>query len=305
VIDQLAQEYDGRAVFIEYNIDAPVSLDRMDYWWYGYPSSYANLPLTMVDSGYQTHAGFSTYNMSYAQHKSMIDDALARPAGADVSATWERVGDAARFNVRVTNRTNVTLGPANQARVFVLVYEDAEVLYTGRFMRSYTRANISALAYNATANFTLTTPAMSGVDWEKLHFIAWVDYRPEDSAGAYDMLQAAVAAPSASPITPAPRSLMFFAEPGGTPPAGQVLSLTGPDGLSWTATPSAAWIQVSPGTSSLPTGLQVNVNPAALSAGVHVGKITFSSPGVGSVEVSVVASVGDVNWVHLPLVADQ
>ena len=63
--------------------------------------------------------------------------------------------------------------------------------------RPYFRISPLALASGASATFTLETPDLTVVDWNKLHYVALVDYRPV-SGSAYDMLQAAVALPTVS-----------------------------------------------------------------------------------------------------------
>lgn len=295
MIDQLAEEYASRAIFIEYNLLADNAADRLDRWWAASGSTSASLPLTMVDSGYKWHSGFSNYSQSYTIHKSMVDDALARPPEADVSATYTRVGDAVRFNVRVTNHSGITLDNTNYAAVHVIVYEDSRVQYTGRFMRAHAATPIASLDDDATGDFVVNTSALSGVDWSKLHFIALVDYVTD--TGAYDMLQAAVATPT---LIVTPVSLTFSAPVGGSAPVAQTLSVNGVTGAAWTVAKSASWLQISPTSGVIPALPQVTINPAGLARGVYGAKLTFSA-GITQ-DVNVIAVIGDVNWSYLPFV---
>jgi hypothetical protein len=49
------------------------------------------------------------------------------------------------------------------------------------------------LAPGATETYTLTTPALADVDWERLHYIVLVDYQASGMTGPYDTLQAVYA----------------------------------------------------------------------------------------------------------------
>jgi hypothetical protein len=49
------------------------------------------------------------------------------------------------------------------------------------------------LAPGATETYTLTTPALAGVDWERLRYIVLVDAQASGMTGPYDTLQAVYA----------------------------------------------------------------------------------------------------------------
>ena len=135
----------------------------------------------------------------------MVDAALARPVQAEIQAYWWRTGNRAGFRVQVKNLSTVTLSlGVNSATVHAIVYEDARVRLTNRFARAAVEAGISNLAPNATATFTLETSDMGAVNWDNLHFVVLVDYRPSSSVGAFDMLQAVVALPTTAPSTATP-----------------------------------------------------------------------------------------------------
>ncbi len=196
VVDQLANDYAGQpVVFIEYNVDDP-PLVRYGRWWAAHGGGGSvSLPLSMVDSGYQFMSGYNA-NI-YNDYKAMLDAALARPPQAEIQATWQRTGDHVTLDIQVTNLTTETLSTANAATLHAIVYEENHVQLTGRFGRAVVNTGITALAPNATAEFTLATADLTGVDWARLHYIVLVDYVPP-GATAYDMLQAAVALPVAS-----------------------------------------------------------------------------------------------------------
>ena len=94
----------------------------------------------------------------------------------------------------------MTLSSSNHATVWAIVYEVFDAPGTGRLTNRFVRAVsstvlASALAPGDSGNFTLDTPAMSGVVWDNLRAIALVDYLPGSSTGAYDMLQAVSVSP--------------------------------------------------------------------------------------------------------------
>ena len=160
----------------------------------------------MVDSGNQINNGSVDFGTVY---RNMVNNSRARPTRADVTAYWQRIGNYVRFTVQVTNRSGVALSTStNSATVHAIVYEDTHVLHTNRFVRAVVSKGISpALPSGSTATFTLDTPELSGVNWDKLHFIALIDYRPSGSSGAYDMLQAAFAQEPTISLAAAPDSV--------------------------------------------------------------------------------------------------
>ncbi len=142
----------------------------------------------MVDSGNQISNGYEDF---YTKYKTMVDTSLARPPKAKITAQSQRVGDRFHFDIQVTNLSGVTLSSANSATVYAIVYEDDAVDgLTKRYVRAVASTGISSLTNGATADFSLDTTDLSGVNWDKLHSVVLVDYRP-GGTGAYDMLQAA------------------------------------------------------------------------------------------------------------------
>jgi hypothetical protein len=195
VVDQLAQDYINQpAIFLEY-IYATAPDSRKGRFWEAYGGSSAGYPMIIVDSGHQVQSGVVPY---YNTYKAMVDQELARPPQAEVQATWQRNGNKVTFLIQVNNLSGVALSSAqNKATVHAIVYEDKKVGVTSRYVRSAVfQTIVTSLTPGSSASFTLETPDLAGVDWNKLHYLALVDYQPGGSA--YDMLQAAVALPAVS-----------------------------------------------------------------------------------------------------------
>jgi hypothetical protein len=193
VVDQLADEYANTkqpVIFLEQDTDNPIDRDRYRRWWAASSGGTVMLPLVMVDSGNQISSGWEDFHVRYS---SMVDAALARPPQASISSVAQRAGNAFQFDIEVTNLSGVTLSYDNDATVFAIVYEeDATDGLTQRYVRATASTKIPELASGATGSFSLTTPPLNGVDWNKMHLAALVDYRPDDGLNAYDMLQAAL-----------------------------------------------------------------------------------------------------------------
>jgi len=298
VIDQLANSYASQpVVFLEYNIDDDRYDERLGRWFAGYGSGgTVYLPLAMVDSGKQVYQSVGTY----AAYQAMVNTSLARPAGAEVGAIWQRVGNHVRFNVTVKNLSGTTLNSANDARVWGIVYEETHVQLTNRFVRAVGSTTVASLANNATAAFTVDTADLDGdVDWDKLHFIALVDYRPGGASGSYDMLQAAVAN---LPAVATPHTLTFMVDPLDSLVSPLPVTISGPAEMTWNAAPGATWITSSPLTGTPAVPAQVGVVKSLLSSDWQSGTIVFTSPdGVLNQTIVVNAYLGAVHRVYLPI----
>ncbi|NHZ72350.1 MAG: hypothetical protein GWP17_04615 [Aquificales bacterium] len=192
MVNQLAQDYAGQpVVFLEYDVDNS-ALFRSGRWWSAHGGGSVTLPLVMVDSGHQFSNGYEDFN---AKYRSMVDASMAREAQADIIATGQRVGDTLQFNVEVNNKSSVTLSYSNNAAVWVIVYEtfgsSGAGRLTNRFVRATARTSFSSpLPPNGVENFVVDTPTLNGVVWDNLRAVVLVDYLPNGSSGAYDMLQA-------------------------------------------------------------------------------------------------------------------
>jgi len=141
----------------------------------------------MVDSGNQRNEGSVD---CYHVYKRMVDASLARPAQAEIQAYCWRTGNPAVCYAQVTNLSPLTLsGSANSAAVHAIAYEDARVGVTDRFGRRAGMYEMPSLAPGATGVFRVGTGNLSGTNWDGLHVVVLVDYRPPGSL-AFDMLQA-------------------------------------------------------------------------------------------------------------------
>src|SRR5438445_2822925 len=113
------------------------------------------------------------------------------------------------------------------------------------------------------------------------HLIAWTHGR-----GAWVIPPTAI-------LTVSPTSLSFSVGEGGAQPGSQTLTVSnrGATPLSWTATPNATWVTVTPAADpALPAGasgqVSVSISSAALVAGTYAATIAFTSNG-GSANVGV------------------
>lgn len=102
-------------------------------------------------------------------------------------------------------------------------------------------------------------------------------------------------APSALIATPA--SLSFVAFAGQSAPPAQTITVynQGTAALGWTATASAAWLTVNPGSGMLPQTISVSVNPSGLAAGTYTGAITVTASGAANSPQTVSVSLQVTN----------
>jgi hypothetical protein len=187
VVDQLALEYAGQpVVFLEYDVDdAPYT--RYGRWWQAAGVSTATLPFVMVDSGNQFSNGYEDFAAVY---RAMVEAAMSRPAQVDITAYWWRDGDRVRIRVHVTNLAGDSL---QQAVLHAIVFEETQVKLTNRFVRQAIDREMEELTPGDTSVYTLETPELVDVDWDRLHYIVLVDHRAPGATGAYDTLQAVYA----------------------------------------------------------------------------------------------------------------
>jgi uncharacterized protein (TIGR03437 family) len=80
-------------------------------------------------------------------------------------------------------------------------------------------------------------------------------------------------------VTSASSPLTFSATAGGGAPAAQTINLaSSTPGLVFTASASAPWLTISPFSGTIPSVLQVSVDPSTLAAGTYQGTITITAP---------------------------
>jgi hypothetical protein len=278
----LQAEMSGRAVLLEYDYDR-FATGRVDRFWAARPSAMY-LPLVMVGSGYRTSTGQVDYEREY---RAMIEAELARSPEAAVSAYWRRSGDAVRVYVRVTNLRASPLTTAEEGAIWVIAWENARIGVSDTWVRGTAfRALTESLAPGATLVATVDTASLAGADWERVSSLALVERRP-GGAGAYDMLQAAVAQPAA--LAAFPTTLTLTA----AEPTAEV-ALAGPHALTWTAAADVPWLAVSPTTGALPGTATVSLIVAMLPAGGGTGQVHFDAAGDGMSLSATVSVMGPV-----------
>jgi hypothetical protein len=203
----------------------------------------------MADSGHSISNGSVDF---YDVYKGMVDGELTREPGAEFEAVSTRVGARVRLSGWVTNLSGVALSfVRNGATVHGIVYEDVSGGSTSRIVRAAVSYPLSPdLPYGNAAEFTMETPDLAGVNWQNIHSVVMVDYRPGGSSGPYDMLQAAIPfSLPADTITTAlfPQvvtgdgytTLFTLTNTGDTTLTGQLI-LTDKNGNPWAASLSAA-----------------------------------------------------------------
>ena len=236
--------------------------------------------MVILDSGNQVSSGYNSVSTNYKQ---MADTALARPAGAEVGASWWRDGDRVVTEVQVTNRTAVSLGGANNAQVHAIVYENTKVKLTSRDVRAEVSKQISqdftGLKPGATATYLLGSEDLTGVDWEKLDVVAIVDYQPAQG-GPYDALQSAPAGRISNPFAIATSNIAFLVDPALDHPGAarrQAVQITGAPGLTWTATVDVPWLTVTPNGGAVNSEAELAVDPLLLADGWQQTTVTFAA----------------------------
>ena len=96
-------------------------------------------------------------------------------------------------------------------------------------------------------------------------------------------------------------TLGFTAIAGQAPPTAQPVTITnaGSGSLSWTASPSASWIQVTPVSGTAPGQVSIGVSTTGLTNGSYSGTVTISASGVSNspqtINVSLQVQAQDLN----------
>ena len=98
------------------------------------------LPLVMVDSGNQISNGYVDFHGVY---QNMVETSLARPAEAEIGASWWRSGDQVELLVEIKNLRPT---PLENAWVVAIVYEENHIKVTNRFGRAEVVRPVSLLS---------------------------------------------------------------------------------------------------------------------------------------------------------------
>jgi hypothetical protein len=112
------------------------------------------------------------------------------------------------------------------------------------------------------------------------------------------------------------QSLYFSSVVGQGAPTGQSVTISngGIGSITWTASSSSPWLNVSLSAGSTPASPGISVNPAGLTPGTYSGTISFSSPGVanspqtiavsyfvGNMDMATTFTSGATEWIASPL----
>jgi hypothetical protein len=276
----LQHEMEGRTVLLEYDYDAFLFGRQDRFWASGASATY--LPLVMVGSGYRTTSGPVDFEPVF---RSMINDELARPVRAAVSAFWRRNGNTVRAYVNVQNLGHTMLEIDHEAGIWLIAYENSTIGHSTTWVRSTAFRYLPFdLPPEESVSDVIDSTSMGGVDWDRMTALVVIEDRP-GGAGAYDMLQATQAFPADLAVSP---DALEMDRRG----PGAEVTLTGPHVLSWSATADVPWIEVSPTTGELPATVTLNLRPELQPQFDNDGLVTFSASGDDmEFEISVDVSV--------------
>lgn len=95
--------------------------------------------------------------------------------------------------------------------------------------------------------------------------------------------------PSPPAIGASPLSVSFNATQGGVNPATQSIAITNIGGgtLSWSASDTAPWLTVAPGSGTGNGAVMLTASTSGLNAGLHSAILTVTAPGASSLAVPV------------------
>jgi hypothetical protein len=268
-LTSLQLEMQGRAVLLEYDYDGFPFGRQERFWASGASATY--LPLVMVGSGYRTTSGPVDFEQVY---RSMINDELARPVRATVSAYWRRTTSAMRAYVEVLNLGDTDLEIGQEAAIWLIAYENAAVGHSMTWVRSTAQRYLPFdLAPGNSTTVVFDSPPMSGVDWNNMAGLVMIEDRP-GNVGAYDMLQATEVLPAG--LTATPNTLEMSRRR-----TGSEIVLSGPHVLSWSAASDVPWLEVTPSSGGLPAAVTVTLRPELRPWSESEGNVTFSATGDG------------------------
>ena len=195
MVDQLQTDYKNankNVLMIEYDVDGTRGWTRPARWWTAQGGGgSATLPLIDVDSGFKTTMGSVDFAKIY---KKMIDEALRRKAGVDLESAYKVVNNDVLVTMRLTNRSGVTLSSGNSTTLNAVIWLDKKILHTGR---TAVAEQVNGLCGKPLLNGETATCVVTMKDKAKdlsgssSHVLALVDYRPGNTAGPYESLNAA------------------------------------------------------------------------------------------------------------------
>lgn len=260
----------------------------------------------MVDSGRLHHRGAETTAEAYETYTAMIDDALARPATADIDAFWWREGSTIKISATVKNNSSITLTTGNNAGVYGIVKENGvryDTHTTSQPGLNAAKTAITSLAPGETDTFEISVPDINPTDWGKIEVIVLVDYQTAPGAH-YEQLQAAIASQA---LYAQPNFHTWFLDEGEFFVPQFTSTIMGNAGLNWNAVSNELWLDVEANTGIVGDSVYLTTLGAAMDPGWNTAVVTFTdSSDTYSTDVTVSvykASPGEViNRIYLPVV---
>ena len=248
MIDQLAEEYSNQPVVVvdyHFSIDVPPLFDPPQARWEVIQATEEGLGLTwtVVDSGRLYHRGAETTEEAYTAYTTMIDDALAQPATAEITAYWWLDGSTVKIGAIVTNNSTVTLSTENNAGVYGIVKENGvryETHTTEHPGLNAAKTLITNLEPGQTDMFEIVVPDINPTDWDKVEVIVLVDYQTAPEAH-YEQLQAAIATQA---LYAQPKLHTWFLDESETLVPEFTSAIMGNPGLTWHAISDQIWLEV-------------------------------------------------------------
>ena len=189
-------------LFLEHDVQRPEG-NRIDRWHAAHDVRRdCGVPFVMIDSGWRWTCGQEDFTSVY---RSLVNQALQHPAGADVLGYYLRSGNNLDVWMQVTNRSGTTLGPANAATANVIVFERTKVIHTERFVRAAASSPLTSdLPHGGMGSYRVQLTNLPMGQWDRAVIVVLLDYRPDPSSRRFEAVQAAIAVevPPASPTPP-------------------------------------------------------------------------------------------------------
>jgi len=311
VIDQLAEEYSNQPVVVvdyHFSIDVPPLFNPPQARWEVIQATEEGLGLTwtVVDSGRLYHRGAETYEQAYTAYTTMINDALAQPATAEIYAFWWLDGNTVKITTTVTNNSTITLSTENNAGVYGIVKENGvryETHTTSQPGLNAAKTPISNLAPGETDTFEIEVPDINPTDWDKVEVIVLVDYQTAPEAH-YEQLQATIATKA---LDAQPNFFAWFLDEGETVVPEFTSTVLGNAGLNWTASSDQTWLTLDQPSGVVGESFGMTTTGGDLLPGWNTAVVTISDNSATystGVTVSIYkASPGEViNRIYLPVV---
>jgi hypothetical protein len=214
VVNRLGRspEYEGKVLWLEHFVDDNADTRRRRWWIRKQAddpdATRATTPLILVDSG-------RTFSDGLGQpfepvYRGLVDEALTEPPHVAIDASFlrDRGGNRVMVAGTITNTSSVTLGYDNEATLWLMAFEEEQVIHVDWFVRSVASFGMDEdLAPGATSSFDEMLQLTPSTDIEAVQIVVMVEFRSEDVDGAFKSANAALAlsaevAPEPSPTLP-------------------------------------------------------------------------------------------------------